>query len=805
MMKPSELPNLISGPYQKVGASGDHLSQHKALLDLGESLLIYLTGILFGEYKRFCVPDMRVEADFYRFARQKPSFGHFLSFFRMLSGLLPHSILKEKYARTDYAAVRNLVLEWSVLKDVVDKGADDDFEARASVLRNGRVVGGKGIIDLFDTLVVIRNIFAHPEDKAGSRDSRRKWPLGDAYFEWINPRIESALLELISDLGPQVLEPYRPASPQHLDDLQRKAHFRIDTGGNPANVVMDLSIEEIKTLSMELRYLIGLDNLLYVRLYHNSIPSVNPEVAVKVIEQEKSRQMEPHLRQMIQDKLSDDGLIDDIEWLILKDTARTSFIWEGRLYAIIDEVSAKLGLSVRAGTPESPGDVFSLKTRSSGILHFNPWWLNYFSMVPNIDRSAIARQKAEQGELRSRISELEKKSEEFPQHARIAKEKQRQKELGKELKTLKSSLKGEPEGRKSKLQAQIDSLERELEASLSKQAELEGILSSRIAEASSKLDELRQELELVSKGSQWDMHRNLWRELNDYIEKLLSRTLNRQAADSGEWVNTPNSWQIGQLSYTYWAQIHPAKAPLGNLFHIGFAIANPFKWVPRHIEPGLKRTLQQPVAVLWTSVDDKRLEKIDKDHLLDIKRKELISGLIDKYGDRLVEAGANVVGVPREISNGEAGDNVNHFISLRSYMERKDSFTSGQLYSKFWTTADFFREGRLDPEAIDAFEREIGMYLQFFANIIQQVNDYALEIGVDADEAIRREEQAKRLQEVMFMEFSKLHASGDEFRPDKVQLEACWAFAAANLGMSRYLFDYFLAQYRFRSNYRKSG
>jgi hypothetical protein len=799
------LPNHLYEPYRRIGEAKDPLALHKALLDLGEALLTYMTGILFGEYKRHCPPEMTVEAEFYRFARQKPSFGHFLFFFRMLTGLLEHSILKEKYSRKDYAAIRNLTLEWSLLKDVVDSGAEDDFEGKVAALRKGRSVGGKGILDLFETFIAIRNIFAHPEDKAGDQDNRRKWPLGNAYFEWVNPRIESALLELIADLGPVVMEAYRPASLLHLDDLQRKVDFRIETSGNPDNVSTDLTFEEIKSLSMGLRYLIDRDNSLYIQLYHKSIPSVNPNVAKKVIEQEKARQIEPHLRQMIKDKLSDDGLIDDIEWLILRDTARTSFIGEDKLFAIIDEEIAKLGLSARAGTPDLPGDVFSSKTESSGASRFNPWWLNYFGMVPNIDRDVIVRQKNAHSEILKRIAELEAKSECYPEHERIANELKRRKELEREIRTLKSSLRAEPDVKWARIQERIQGIEREIVSSLSKQAEHESNLSSRMSEVVPKLEALRHDLDSVSKKSQWNMHRNLWRELDGYVENLLSRTLNRAATESGEWVNSPNNWQIGQLSYTYWAQIHPVKAPLGNLFHIGLAIANPFKWVPKNVEPSLKRTLQHPVALVWTSVDDKRLEKVDPERQLENKRIQLISGLIERYADRLVRSGANVIGVPRNITPGQSGDAVNHFMSVSEYLERKDLLSTGQLYSRFWTIADFYSEGRPVPGAIDAFEIELEMYLQFFANVIQQINDHALEIGIDADEVIRREERAKRFQEVMFAEFSKLHGSSEEFRPERAQMDACRDFAITNLGMSRYLFDYFLAQYRFKQNYRKQG
>ena len=72
---------------------------HKTLLELSESLLIYIVGIMLGEYKSSKQVNLKLETEFYKFSRQKPSFGHFLSIFRMLSNEMPSSIFNPKFSK----------------------------------------------------------------------------------------------------------------------------------------------------------------------------------------------------------------------------------------------------------------------------------------------------------------------------------------------------------------------------------------------------------------------------------------------------------------------------------------------------------------------------------------------------------------------------------------------------------------------------------------------------------------------------------------------------------------------------------
>jgi hypothetical protein len=51
MQRVNEYPTQIVGPFKSAEKANDESAMHKSLLDMGESFLTYLVGIMFGEYK----------------------------------------------------------------------------------------------------------------------------------------------------------------------------------------------------------------------------------------------------------------------------------------------------------------------------------------------------------------------------------------------------------------------------------------------------------------------------------------------------------------------------------------------------------------------------------------------------------------------------------------------------------------------------------------------------------------------------------------------------------------------------------
>ena len=80
MNKFNHYPSQIAHPINSIENTTNSAERHKSLLDMGESLLTYLVGIMFGEYKRSEQISDKLESEFYMYSNRKPSFGVFLSF-----------------------------------------------------------------------------------------------------------------------------------------------------------------------------------------------------------------------------------------------------------------------------------------------------------------------------------------------------------------------------------------------------------------------------------------------------------------------------------------------------------------------------------------------------------------------------------------------------------------------------------------------------------------------------------------------------------------------------------------------------
>ena len=236
-------------------------------------------------------------------------------------------------------------------------------------------------MDFFDTFIQIRNIYAHPDGKAGpskdweNNNKRKKdgrWENDDyyEYYEFINPHMNAALSELVEDF--EILKSYKPILAKLLDDKNKKGTFLVEQGEKDSELQLELSKEDLNFMNTDLRYLLDPDDNLFVKFYYHAIPQLNPEVAKKIIDREKAKAMEPHMEEMIHNKLIDDEKIDDMEYLVLRDTAKTSSISDERLFQLIDKVKNKLGIKGSVGTPDNKGDIFIEAKDDNISISFNP-------------------------------------------------------------------------------------------------------------------------------------------------------------------------------------------------------------------------------------------------------------------------------------------------------------------------------------------------------------------------------------------------------------------------------------------------
>ena len=820
-------PSKLVTPLNSVGDNSAPSEKHKSLLDLGESFLTYLVGIMFGEYKRSGIISDPLETEFYKYSSRKPSFGVFLSFMRVLSKELKDTILAEKFEKgKKYAAVSDFFLQFNVLKKIVNDGADNDFLNISGPILKGRTPGSNGLMDFFDTFIMIRNIYAHPDEKAGSKEKKRKWPLGDEYYNFINPSMNAALMELIDDFD--VLESYKPILVKLVDDKNKKASFLVEQGEKDKELELDLNKEDLNFVNTDLRYLLDKNNKLFVKLYYHEIPQLNPEIAKKIIDREKAKAMEPHLLEMILGKLKDDEKIDELEFLVLRDTAKTATVSDEKLFQLIEKVKNKLGIKESVGSPQNKGDIFINEKNTKSAPTFNPWWLNYLAMVKNIDKTIPKAEKQQAEKAKSSIDKLKKSKVALPINKRLAsakiklKEKRSQKTA--QIKKINERISAKREMRKNAskpekkasllddinaLKETIDlkrlDFDNQIEEMIVKIEEIEIERQQKYQAVDDKIELINAKESKVGQYRQWSIHKNLWSDISTFTNHLIDTNLNSNVENdeesSKEWKMTPNSWQIGELAYTYWAKIYPSEAPLTHAFHIGFAVCRSFKWLRNVQYEKVKERINQPCVLMWPAIDDKFAAKIDQNGSLLIEYKRLVLKMMEENLELLKKIGAHVQCVRRENDKGDTVP-IDYYLTNKEDFEIMTHYDTNQefnLLSNFWIMDDFMDNELISYENIALLEKNLSIYITLFGNVIKQLNEYALAQGINKESINLKLDQVNRLGKTMYKEFEKFYTGGKlKLNPD--QEENLVKFAK-EIGLNQNNYQYFKSQYIFSKNY----
>ena len=830
----NQYPTQIVGPFKSAEKAIDESAMHKSLLDMGESFLTYLVGIMFGEYKRSDEISDKLETEFYKYSSRKPSFGVFLSFMRLLSKEMNDTILSSKFDKSNkYASVSDFVFNFKLLKSVIDEGSDDGFNDAVDTLKKGRNASQNGLMDFFDTFIMIRNIFAHPDEKAGPKDNKRKWPLGDEYYAFINPYMHAALTELVEDFD--ILSAYKPVIARMLDDKNKKGTFILEQGGKESEIDMDLSTDDLKFMNTDLRYLLDPEDKLFVKLYYHAIPQLNPEVAKKIIDREKAKAMEPHLKEMIHGKLADDGKIDDMEYLVLRDTAKTSSISDERLFQLIDAVKNQLQIKDSVGTPENKGDIFIEAKDDSIGLSFNPWWLHYLSVVGKVDPNIIKKEKTKEKQLQGIIKKLKQQKKSLPINKRLenAKKnlKKKKEQKSAQLKKMRERVASKQEMRKkatkperkaglldeiNTLKGDIETKREMFDVQIEELVEKINIIEQEKAEKVKDIDEKIEQLELNDSSSnkyrQWTIHKGLWADIGEYVNHLLDSILNSADADEDddverEWIMKPNQWQIGALAYTYWGKIFPAASPLGMGFHVGFAVSRSFQWLGTVPNPITKEKIGQPCICMWPSIDVKYAAKIDPEVILLTEYKRLIRVMFEENLDVFKKVGANIQCIDSDTGNNDTipleyyldhKDRFNIYVDDKSYalLENSESFN---LFSKIWTIDDFMSDGRINYDNVTKFERDISVYMTLISNVIKQLNDFALANGINKESINKRLDQVNRLSDIINNELEKFVTDYKLVLSEED--DARLLEYSRTIGLDAYTYQYIKDQFVFTLNY----
>ena len=161
----------------------------------------------------------------------------------------------------------------------------------------------------------------------------------------------------------------------------------------------------------------------------------------------------------------------------------------------------------------------------------------------------------------------------------------------------------------------------------------------------------------VTPESRTGRHQRLWAEANGWVDQMIGAVF---GAGRLRWVNRPNQYQIGRLSYTYWARIYPEDTgEWGDIFHIGLQISKRLKWVAK-AEPELASLLDQPVLALWASTNDRLIEKLGRPDLHAIygqAQHEVLRSQPELWarGGALVRVGAKLLRAATYVRDVDAG------------------------------------------------------------------------------------------------------------------------------------------------------
>ena len=810
--------------YEKAEDSG---AKHKLLLDLGETFLTYTTSILFGEYKNKGEIFKKLETELYKRSGRNPSFGVYLSLLRdYLIPVVEDSILADKFKKNKkFEHASKLIFEFDLIKDNINSGLDKIFTNNLDAKRKGRTVGQKTLIDFYNQFIIIRNIYAHPEEKAGPKNNKRKWPLGNEYYEFINPLLQSALIEIINDF--EILQEYKPVFTKALDDKSKKGKFILEVGKKETTIDKNLSSEIINKIIEETRYLIDGQDEIYVKLF-KSLPAVNAKVATEIIHEEKAKMMEPHLLEIINSKLADDGRIDEMEYLVLKDTANSAFISEERLFELIDKKIKEIKIEATLGTPENKGTLFIQVKDNIKKISFNPWWMYYLTMISKLDKKVINGEKDKAEALKLKLEKLKNSKQEISVLKQIATIKKKIKSHKDKKKILNSNSrikiskkreqikKASNTERKEKYRNELSEIRNSLEIKLNifenEIAELnetlannEKLLTEKITEIDTIIKSAENELESFLMMTRTGMHKNLWNEINQYIDQIIQDHLEVKESedledneeitdiDSSGWKNSPNNWVIGELSYTYWGKIYPKQSALGRAYNIGYAVSNKFKWVPnkKNIEESLLDILKKPVTLVWTTTDDKWVAKIDLDGSITRKREELNMKLLENHKSEFLSMGVNIRCRPSHISAIDAAikDKDIHLMTFDKFLEEKGKYTASSIFSRFWFIDSFYDNGKINLEAIAQYEREMTTLITIFSNSLITLNDYALENGINQDTIEERFGHFNRAKNYLLSAIQKKFSPGKKFEPAKEEIDQWRILLKEKFDVNDYLFD----------------
>lgn|GEM_PF-745973 len=197
----NQLPKNLEKTISDLARAREKAAKQKYLLDLGESLVMHLCSFVLGEYKEAGLVSIELEKSFLKNGKNV-SFGIYLGWLRESSKFLnqqkhPSEIQDLLHGSNELLELSKFVKSYGALKLAVENDHTNYAELISQALKNN--LGKVNLLEFFDVFIQLRNRVAHPHKEVKGKVV--SWPFSEEYFDATNPYLESALNQVINELG----------------------------------------------------------------------------------------------------------------------------------------------------------------------------------------------------------------------------------------------------------------------------------------------------------------------------------------------------------------------------------------------------------------------------------------------------------------------------------------------------------------------------------------------------------------------------------------------------------------------------
>jgi hypothetical protein len=197
----NQLPKNLEKTISDLARAREKAAKQKYLLDLGESLVMHLCSFVLGEYKETGLVSIELEKSFLKNGKNV-SFGIYLGWLRESSKFLyqqkqPSEIQELLHGSNELPELSKFVKAYGALKSAVENDQPNYADLISQALKNN--LGKVNLLEFFDVFIQLRNRVAHPHKEVKGKIV--SWPFSEEYFDATNPFLESALNQVINELG----------------------------------------------------------------------------------------------------------------------------------------------------------------------------------------------------------------------------------------------------------------------------------------------------------------------------------------------------------------------------------------------------------------------------------------------------------------------------------------------------------------------------------------------------------------------------------------------------------------------------